>query len=96
MSEEEPGGRGAARVLVHGTPLSRGAAALVNAEMIFAGGKWDTFRMLTHPGCAIVPAALAAADTQLLDGRRFITGLVAGYEVMLRLAAEHIPTVRNR
>jgi hypothetical protein len=30
--------------------------------MMFAGGKWDTFRMLTHPGVAILPAALAAGE----------------------------------
>jgi len=64
--------------------------------MIFSGGKWDTFRMLTHPSCAILPAALAAADTQGLSGRDFITSLVAGYEVMERMAADFIPTVMSR
>ena len=60
MQEEEVGGGGAATCLVTGTKLTKAGAALVNAETIFAGGKWDTFRMLTHPGCAIIPAALAA------------------------------------
>ena len=62
MREEEMGGGGAATCLVTGAKLTKAGAALVNAETIFAGGKWDTFRMLTHPGCAILPAALAACD----------------------------------
>src|ERR1051325_2209237 len=64
MTEEEAGGgAGGASVLVHGTRLTRAGAAFVNAEMILAGGKWDTFRMLTRPGAAILPAALACAQT---------------------------------
>src|ERR1041385_5402709 len=62
MQEEEEGGGGAATVLCHGAKLTKGGAAFVNTEIIFAGGKWDTFRMLTHPGTAILPAALAAAE----------------------------------
>ena len=60
MQEEEAGGGGAATVLCHGTRLTKAGAAFVNAETVFAGGKWDTFRMLTHPGTAILPAALVA------------------------------------
>ncbi len=96
MREEEAGGGGACTVLVDGAKLSRSAAALVNAETIFAGGKWDTFRMLTHPGCAIIPAALATAESTGASGREFITGIAAGYEVMERMAADVIPTVMAR
>src|SRR5206468_1998190 len=63
---------------------------------IFAGGKWDTFRMLTHPGIAILPAALAAAEVAGASGRDFLTAIAAGYEVMERMAAEFIPTVMSR
>jgi 2-methylcitrate dehydratase PrpD len=61
-----------------------------------AGGKWDTFRMLTHPGTSILPGAFVAAETSAASGRDFITGLAAGYEVMERLAADFIPTVMAR
>ena len=44
-----------------------------------AGGKWDTFRMLTHPGTSILPAP-SSAETAGASGRDFITGLAAGYE----------------
>ena len=63
-----------ATVLCNGSKLTRGGAAFVNAEMIFAGGKWDTFRMLTHPGIAILPAALAAAETTRCSGANFSPG----------------------
>src|SRR4029078_10780935 len=57
MKEEEAGGGGTATVLCHGAKLTKAGAAFVNAETIFAGGKWDKFHMLTHPGTAIPPAA---------------------------------------
>src|SRR5712691_2485257 len=61
MKEEEAGGGGAATVLVNGAKLTKAGAAFVNSEMVLAGGKWDTFRMLTRPGTAILPAALVTA-----------------------------------
>ncbi len=96
MQEEEAGGGGAATVLCSGARLTKGGAAFVNTEIIFAGGKWDTFRMLTHPGTAILPAALAAAEVAGASGKDFLTGVAAGYEVMERMAAEFIPTVMAR
>ena len=96
MREEEPGANGEISVLVDGARLTRGSAAMVNAELIFCGGKWDTFRMLTHPSCAILPSALMAAQVTGAGGREFITALAAAYEVMERMAADHIPTVMSR
>jgi len=92
MQEEENGG-GAGTVLCSGAKLTKAGAAFVNTEIIFAGGKWDTFRMLTHPGTAILPAALAAAEVAGASGKAFLTGVAAGYEVMERMAAEFIPSV---
>src|SRR6266550_4381802 len=96
MREEEAGGGGAATVLCKGDKLTKAGAAFVNAEMILAGGKWDTFRMLTHPGTAILPAALVAAEVTTCSGKDFLTGVAAGYEIMERMAAEFIPTVMSR
>lgn len=96
MQEEDAGGGGAATVLCSGAKLTKAGAAFVNAETIFAGGKWDTFRMLTHPGTAILPAALAAAEVAGSSGREFLTAVAAAYEVMERMAAEFIPTVMSR
>jgi hypothetical protein len=96
MQDEEQGGAGIATVLCNGSRLTKAGAAFVNAEMILAGGKWDTFRMLTHPGTAIIPAALVAAEVTGAAGRQFLTAVAAAYEVMERMAAEFIPTVMSR
>ena len=96
ITEEEVGVARGATIMVDGTRVTRGGAAFANAEMAMAGGKWDTFRMLTHPGTSILPGAFVAAETAGASGRDFMTGLVAGYEVMERLAADVIPTVMAR
>src|SRR5271165_5933006 len=96
MREEEAGGPGNATVLCSGEKFTKAGAAFVNAEMIFAGGKWDTFRMLTHPGIAIMPAALATAEATGCSGKTFLTAIAAAYEVLERMASEFIPTVMSR
>jgi len=96
VTEEEAGVANGATIMVDGTRVTRGGAAFANAEMAMAGGKWDTFRMLTHPGTSIIPGAFVGAETAGASGRDFITGLAAGYEVMERMAAEFIPTVMAR
>src|SRR5882672_4612330 len=96
MQEEEAGGTGVATVLCNGEKLTKAGAAFVNTETIFAGGKWDTFRMLTHPGTAILPAALVAAEISGSSGQEFLTAVAAAYEVMERMASEFIPTVMSR
>ena len=94
--EEEAGVTNGATIMVDGTRVTKGGAAFANSEMAMAGGKWDTFRMLTHPGTSILPGAFVAAETAGASGRDFITGIAAGYEVMERLAADFIPTVMAR
>ncbi|OLD39509.1 MAG: hypothetical protein AUI57_02965 [Candidatus Rokubacteria bacterium 13_1_40CM_2_68_8] len=96
ITEEEAGVRDGATIMVSGARVTKGGAAFANAEMAMAGGKWDTFRMLTHPGTSIIPGAFVAAETAGASGRDFITGIAAGYEVMERLAADFIPTVMAR
>ena len=96
ISEEEAGVRNGATIMVSGARVTKGGAAFANSEMTLAGGKWDTFRMLTHPGTSIVPAAFVAAESAGASGREFIAGLVAGYEVMERMAADFIPTIMAR
>ena len=96
ITEEEAGVKNGATILVDGARVTKGGAAFANSEMAFAGGKWDTFRMLTHPGTSIIPCALIAAETTGASGQELITGLAAGYEVMERMAADFIPTVMAR
>jgi 2-methylcitrate dehydratase PrpD len=96
VTEEEAGVRAGATIMADGTRVTKGGAAFANAEMAMAGGKWDTFRMLTHPGTSILPGAFVAAETAEASGRDFLVGLAAGYEVMERMAADFIPTVMSR
>jgi 2-methylcitrate dehydratase PrpD len=96
IKSEEDGVRKGATILVHGGTVTKSGAAFANAEMAFAGGKWDTFRMLMHPGTSVPPAALAAAEETGASGKEFITAIAAGYEVMERLAADVIPTLMAR
>ena len=74
ITEEEAGVHGGATIMVSGARATKGGAAFANSEMTLAGGKWDTFRMLTHPGAGIVPAALAAAETTERLGGGFSDG----------------------
>jgi 2-methylcitrate dehydratase PrpD len=96
ITEEEAGVKNGATIMVDGTRVTKGGAAFANAEMAMAGGKWDTFRMLTHPGTSIIPGAFVAGETGAVSGRDFIVGVAAGYEVMERMAADFIPTVMAR
>ena len=96
VEEEELGCGGTTTALVDGRRFTRAGAAFINSEMMFAGGKWDTFRMVVHPSCAILPAALMAAEATRCSGREFLTGVVAGYEVTERLAADFVPTIMAR
>ena len=96
MQDVDAGGAGVATALVSGTRLTAGGASFVDSELIYAGGKWDTFRMLTHPGCNILPTGLVTAEMVGATGEQYITGIVAGYEVMERMASDFIPTVMAR
>ena len=96
VTEEEAGVPNGVTIMVNGTKVTKGGAVFANSEMVMAGGKLDSFRMLTHPGTSIIPGAFVAAETAGVSGRDFITGLAAGYEVMERMAADFIPTVMAR
>jgi 2-methylcitrate dehydratase PrpD len=96
VTDEEAGVRNGATIMVNGARATKGGAAFANSELMLAGGKWDTFRMLTHPGTSIIPAAFVAAEMERASGKDLLTGLAAGYEVMERMAADFIPTVMAR
>jgi 2-methylcitrate dehydratase PrpD len=75
---------------------SRIGAAFANAELIHASFLFDSYRMLTHPGPVIVPAALAQAQLEQRSGQDLLVALVAGYELTCRLADEFIPSTAAR
>jgi len=79
-------GQGAATIA--GSKLSAGPvdAALANGVMAHADETDDSHgRSRSHPGCAVVPAALAAGEEFRVDGTRFLRAVTLGYDVGTRV-----------
>src|SRR4030095_13701764 len=91
ISEEEAGVKHGATIMVDGARVTRGGAAFADAEKAMAGGKWDTSRMLTHPGTSIIPGAFVAAETAGASGRDFLTGLAARHDALERMGGAPLP-----
>ena len=61
-------------------------AALANGVLAQADETDDSHApSLSHPGCAVVPAALAAAEELGLDGARFLRTVALGYDIGARV-----------
>ena len=61
-------------------------AALANGMLAHADETDDSHApSRTHPGCAVIPAALAAAETAHASGQQFIRAVVLGYDVAARV-----------
>jgi len=79
---KQPGGT---TVMGADEPVNPMMAANINGVIANVLDGDDGHRLAKgHPAGVIVPAALAAAEMERADGRRFIEALVAGYEVGLR------------
>ena len=62
-------------------------AAMVNGFMAHADETDDSHApSLTHPGCAIVPAALAVGERENQSGEAFLRAVVLGYDLSSRIA----------
>ncbi|MFC1905164.1 MmgE/PrpD family protein, partial [Chloroflexota bacterium] len=92
---EEPQA-GGATILVDGSRVTRTGAAFVNSDLMCITNQCDSYEMLTHPGCILIPAALATAEIEEKGGREFIEAVVAGYEVHNRIADGFIPSTQAR
>ncbi|HVB05894.1 MAG TPA: MmgE/PrpD family protein [Acidimicrobiales bacterium] len=68
------------------------AAALANGMAAHADETDDSHQAsLTHPGCSVLPAALAAAEAAGASGATLLRAVVVGYDVAARVGA----TVRS-
>jgi len=79
-------GKGATTIA--GSTLTAGPvdAALANGVMAHADETDDSHgRSRSHPGCAVVPAALAAGEEFGIDGARFLRAVTLGYDVGTRV-----------
>jgi 2-methylcitrate dehydratase PrpD len=79
-------GKQEATILIYGGRVPAQAAALVNGVMARALDFDDALAPGVHLGASTVPAALAAAELRGgIDGREFLTALLVGTEVGVRL-----------
>jgi 2-methylcitrate dehydratase PrpD len=80
-------GAGKARVFADPQGYAPAGAALVNGSLAHSLDFDDTHAAaVLHPGATVIPAALAAAEMAGASGAETLAGIVAGYEVALRLA----------
>jgi 2-methylcitrate dehydratase PrpD len=62
-------------------------AALVNGIMAHADETDDSHELSrSHPGCSVVPAALALGEEAGIDGTRFLRAVTLGYDVGTRVS----------
>lgn len=76
---------GPVRILGTGATTSPALAAYCNATFANAMDFDDT-SSAGHPGASVIAAALSAAAVQPCSGARFLSGVIAGYEVGMRVA----------
>ena len=50
----------------------------------------------SHPGCIVVPSALAMGEKESISGKDMILAVVAGYEVMGRINKAIVPSCALR
>jgi 2-methylcitrate dehydratase PrpD len=75
-----------ATILLHGKSAAAVGAAFANAAAANGIDSDDGLQYAWgHGGAQIFPAALAVAEARELDGARFLTGTVVGYEVAHRM-----------
>ncbi len=78
-------------------PLSPPGAAWVNCNAGSALDLDDGNRLaMGHPGAAVIPAALAVAESAGASGREFLAALVAGYEVAVRASVARVHWYKDR
>ena len=79
---------GARQSSVAGTRLLTSSvnAALANGMLAHADETDDSHApSRTHPGCAVIPAALAVAESVRASGRDFLHAVVLGYDIAARI-----------
>ncbi len=91
------GGRPEATIIHAKTKVPAINAALANAACAHALDMDDGHRFgALHPGTVVIPAALAAAELAEASTGQFIAGVVAGYEIMIRIGMATNPSSLNR
>jgi 2-methylcitrate dehydratase PrpD len=80
------GGKGETTIAGSALTASATDAALANGVMAHADETDDSHNASrSHPGCAVVPAALAAGEEFGIDGARLLRAVTLGYDVGTRV-----------
>ncbi|WP_245870368.1 MmgE/PrpD family protein [Teichococcus rhizosphaerae] len=79
--------KGESRVFADEATYSPAGAVLINATLGHSLDFDDTHAVaVVHPGAPVIPAAITAGEMVGASGSQVLAGIVAGYEVALRLA----------
>jgi 2-methylcitrate dehydratase PrpD len=79
-------GKGAATIAGSALTAAPVDAALANGVMAHADETDDSHNASrSHPGCAVVPAVLAAGEEFGIDGARFLRAVTLGYDIGTRV-----------
>jgi len=93
----ELGGRGESSILLSGERLDPARAAFVNGAYAHACDLDDTHvGSMHHPGASVLPAVLAIAERDDLDGRTVLEAAICGYEASLRIGLATQPAMFQR
>jgi 2-methylcitrate dehydratase PrpD len=83
---EEWGGKPESTLITSRSKVPMVNAALVNGEMSHDTGLDDVYPSAAlHPASVVIPSAFAAAEKKGHGGPAFITAVVLGYDIMLRI-----------
>ena len=80
------GGKGAATIAGTSLTAAPGDAAFANGVMAHSDETDDSHNASrSHPGCSVVPAALAVGEELGVDGARFLRAVTLGYDIGTRV-----------
>ena len=93
----EIGGKEEATVIQGKKKIPAVHAAFANASCAHALDMDDGHRFAaSHPGVVVIPASIAAAEMTGASTKALITGIVVGYDVMIRIGKAITPSSLNR
>lgn len=84
--------QGGATVFGQAIKVTAAGAAHANGHSASIYSLDDSLIRFGHPGCSIIPAALAEAEVSGVKGDAFLAAVVAGYEVSLRIGKSLVGT----
>jgi 2-methylcitrate dehydratase PrpD len=89
-------GEGQATAIAFAKPLTPLGATWLNGISASALDLDDGHRpAMGHPGAAVIPAALAIAETAGASGLEFLVAVIAGYEVAVRASVSRKPAFKK-